>query len=744
MSFRSLGTVRFLALAFAAAVATPSHADWVQSTAVDAVQPAPEAYALQPQNPPSFTWSRHPKATDSTVYTIEIRKGSTTTRYTTTRNWFLPTTKLEDGTYGWRVVASCAPTEWSTERGFVINPTSSVFEVPDSAVMRSRASRSRPRMLPAGFLPYAQWDATRIAERGLALKNLTNDVVRRSVNQGPTDSLWPLTAAGGSTAAFVAQQASIHDLINRTAEQLEAAVLVYKLSPNQTYLTEAIKRADELAALNPKGPTSFVNQDQGTRAIALTLAKTIDLLDGKIDATRRARWVEVVRVRGIDMYNDLAGNNGRLDQFPFDSHGANNLGFLALVSALMLNEFPEATVWFDFSTRAYIHQVYAWSGSEGGYSQGTYYGGAAIDGAVRIWDPLTQLTGVNLFDKPWAKGFTKFFVHFVPPGQQVHVFGDGHESKPYAPMLKALASRVSSSDARWYFNNLTASEDQLTLLNAPYPLPVMQFKGAVNAPPNAAVYPSTGFAAMHSDLWNPVRTSLYFKSSPYGAYTHSHADQNGIVLMRNNKVLLSETGWYDYYGSPLWSTWYRETKSHNAITFDGGVGQPSGGNTLNLRRKGKITAFSHTAALDYIEGDATLAYDGLLTGATRKVWYLRNKDQIVVLDKVSSATARKFEWNFHAPVAINSNADGTAKIVNDTESLCVRPLTSGSTYETRTGPAPKAGTFEAHAAYTRPSATSAEFLMLLDVGCKKPTVSLVVTAAGRTLTVDGQAITLPR
>ncbi|GGY58259.1 oligo alginate lyase [Pseudoduganella albidiflava] len=709
------------------------------------MQPAPTAYALQPQNPPSFTWSRHPKATDSTVYTIEIRRGSEApARYTTTRNWFLPTTKLEHGTYAWRVVASNAPTEWSTERGFVINPTSSVFEVPDSATMRARASRSRPRMQAAGFLPYSQWDAARIAERGVAYKNLGNDVIRRIPNPAPKDSLWTLTAAGGNTAAFVAQQASIHELINKTSEQLEAATLMYRLSGNQTYLDEALKRGDELAALSPSGPTSFVNQDQGTRAIALALSKATDLLDGKIDGSRRARWIEVVRLRGIDMYNDLSGNNGRLDQFPFDSHGANNLGFLALVASLMLNEFPEAAVWFDFSTRAYIHSVYAWSGPEGGYSQGTYYGGAAIDGAVRIWDPLTQLTGVNLFEKPWAKGFTKFFVHFVPPGQQTHLFGDGHEAKPYAPMLKALASRVASSEARWYYNNLTAAEAQLTLLNAPYPLPVMRYTGPVNAPPNGAVYPSIGWAAMHSDLWNPVRTSLYFKSSPYGAYTHSHADQNGIVLMRNNKLLLSETGWYDYYGSPMWSSWYRATKAHNAITFDGGVGQPTTGNTLNLRRKGKITAFSNTATLDYVEGDATAAYDGLLTGATRKVWYMRGKDQVVVLDKLSSLTARSFEWNFHAPVAITKNADGTSTIVNGTESLCIRPLTSGTTFETRVGATPKAGTYEAHAAYTRPSATSAEFLMLLDIGCKKPAVSLTTTSTGRTLSVGGQTIVLPR
>lgn len=745
MSFRSLRTIRFVALACAAAFSLPSHADWAQSPLLDAVQPAPTSFALQAQNPPSFTWSRHPKATASTVYTIEIRKGAgTPARYTTTRNWFLPTTKLEDGTYYWRVVASNAPTEWSSERSFVINPNSSLFEVPDNAVLRTRAtSRARPRMLPVSFQPYSQWNAALIAERGAAVKALTSDVVGHIPMAAVSDSLWPLTASSTNNAAFVSQQSQIRNKLNMTTHQLEAASLLYKLVPNVTYLNEAIKRGDELAALHPDGPTSFVNQDQGTRIIALSLAKAIDLLDGKIDSARRARWAEIVRLRGIDMYGDLAGNNGRLDQFPYDSHGGNNLGFLALVSAMMLNEFPEAREWFDFSTRAYIHSVFAWSGPEGGYSQGTAYGQVVADGALKIWDPLTELIGVNLYEKPWAKGMAKFYAHFVPPGQLTHVFGDGHEDKPYLPILRAFVSRVATSESRWYFNNIGGTEDALTLLLAPSPLPVTRSVYA-NAPYNGGVYPSIGFAAMHSDMWNPVRTSLYFKSSPYGAYNHSHADQNSIVLMRNNKVLLMETGWYDYYGSPLWSSWYRETKAHNAITFDGGVGQPTGGNTLNLRRKGKITAFSTTASLDYVEGDATAAYDGLLTGAIRKVWYLRGKDQIVVLDKLTSATARKFEWNFHAPVAITANADGTSTIVNGTEKLCIKPLTSGSTFETRTGATPKAGTYEAHAAYTRPSATKAEFLTLLDVGCKNLPAYLTSTSTGRTLTIGGQAITLPQ
>jgi hypothetical protein len=39
---------------------------------------------------------------------------------------------------------------------------------------------------------------------------------------------------------------------------------------------------------------------------------------------------------------------------------------------------------------------------------------------------------------------------------------------------------------------------------------------------------------------------------------------------------------------------------------------------------------------------------------------------------------------------------------------------------------------------------STEFLMLLDVGCKKPTVTLTTTSTGRTLQVGTETISLPR
>lgn len=769
--------------------ATTSRADWAISANIEAVRPAPDKMQLQPQNPPGFSWSRYPIATSSTWYLVIIQPPGTASpiKHVVPRNWLLPTHAFPTaGIYTWKVapftrtqamndadaaartkakaagsnlaqieaaaeaavvpLAEAVAKDWSTVRSFTIDSSATKFEVYDNATLRDNVLRhGRSRMLSPTFQPYLKWSSAMVTERGDQVRRLIETVQSRMTMAPVKDSDWPLVSSGTMTTALSNQNSDIRNRINRTSHQVEAAALLYRLKQGEAiataYLNEAIKRGDELAALSPTGPTSYANQDQATRTISLSLSKALDMLWNNLDSTRKATWQSAIARRTTDIYNDLSGSNGRMDQYPYDAHGGNTLGFLALIAALNLGDVPAAQTWFDFAVRTYVHQVYTWSGPEGGYANGTAYGQAAADFSVQIWDPLSQALGVSIYRKPWSDGFLRFMAHFVPPGTPNHVFGDGHEDVPNTYLLKAFASRFNTPAAKWYFNSMAGVEDPLTLLQAPSPLPVNTVTSAV-PPPNGAFYPSVGWAAMHSSLADTKRTSLYFKSSPYGSYNHSHGDQNSIVLNSGGKRLLIEAGYYDWYGSPLWSSWYRATKSHNAVTYDNGVGQRIEGNTVNLGRNGKITGFSTTSAMDYVEGDATPAFEGALSLNRRKVWYFRSQDAAVVMDTLTAPVAHAWEWNFHAAVAITVNADGSATIVNGDRSLCVRSITPGTTLVKRDGPAPRTG-IEEHAAFTRPAALKGEFVILLDVGCKKPAVKLTTGTTSRVLTVGSQTITLP-
>lgn len=724
-----------------------ARADWAQSGDPLVIQPAPRDYQIQAQNPPGFTWARH--ATGPAQYEVEIlaQGSSTPIRAIVERNWYLPTKALPHGNYTWRVRPATS-SDWSAQRPFSITSRSTVFEVPDNATLRARIlSKARPRSLPGTVTPFSTWSTAKKSDLEAYSSRLANEV-KLQITALPllSDERWPLVISSPLTAAMAAQQTDIRQRINEASRQLEAAALVYRIKGEKIFLDEALRKGDQLAALNPKGPTSYKNQDQATRQIALSLIKAVDILAASLDATRKARWLSTVTVRSNEIYANLAGDNGRLDQYPFDSHANTSLVFMVLISSLSLGDIPDAQKWFDFSFRAYANSPSPWSGPEGGYANGTAYAEYTAGYLVALWDPLSQATGVNFYAKPWTLGFLDFATQFTPPGSNKHSFGDGSEQKPDTRVFRAFASRLVSPRAAWYVKGLGGMEDSLSLLQAPYPLPVAHTT-YLSPPSNSAYYPSIGWAAMHSDIGSPGRTSVYFKSSPYGSFNHSHGDQNAFLLSVAGQPLITKAGWYDWYGSPYWKDWYHQSKSQNTITFDAGVGQLVDGYRETLQRNGRITGFAAQPTYDFAEGDAQLAYGAQLTQAKRQLWYLRNQNAVVIRDKLSSAVARKYEFNMHAPIAFTVEDARNVKVAINGQSVCVRSLGAGA-WEKRIGAAPKPGTVEDHGAFVlagNPNVLT-EFLIVLDVGCKRPTMSLTTTGTGasatRTVTVGAQSITL--
>jgi hypothetical protein len=719
-----------------------ARADWAQSADVLVVRPSPGLNQVQAQNPPGFTWARHPAG--PARYEIEITlQGAAPITAIVDRNWYLPTKVMANGNYSWRGRPR-GSTDWSAARPFIIATRSTVFEVPDNVTLRSRImQRGHPRSLPPSFVPMSKWSAARMLALEPYTSRMSNEV-KLQIKALPelSDALWPMATSGTVTAATNTQQTDVRNRINEASRELQAAAVMWRLKGEQIYLTEALRKGDQLAALDPNGPTSFANQDQATREIAVALAKGADVLAGDLDPARRAAWMASVTARVNVMYANLAGDNGRLDQFPFDSHGTTELVFLVLISSLTLGDIPDAQKWFDFSFRAYANNPSPWSGPEGGYANGTAYAEYTAGYLVSLWDPLSQATGVNFYGKPWAVGFLDFATEFTPPGTRTHVFGDGSGTRPDPRVFHAFASRLWSPRAAWYVKNLGGTEDTLTLLQAPYPLPVASTI-YLSPPSNSAYYPSIGWVAMHSDLGSTGRTSVFFKSSPYGSFNHSHGDQNAFLLSVAGQPLIIKAGWYDWYGSPNWLSWYRQSRSANALTFDGGKGQLVDGYRETLQHNGKIAAFSAQPTYDYAEGDATPSYGTQLSMAKRQLWYLRTVNAVLIRDRLAAAVPHVFEFNLHAPTAILAEDASNVKIAINGQSVCVRSLGAG-TWSSWIGPAPKPGTVEDHGAFKLPNdgKAPAEFLMLLDVGCKRPVVDIATSGGVRTVTVGGQSVTL--
>lgn len=529
-------------------------------------------------------------------------------------------------------------------------------------------------------------------------------------------------------------------------------------SQDEVHAMAAKKRALAMAAWAPRGATGYFNHDQAGRSVAWTLALAYDWLYDRWTTEERRKLLAAIEPRVEDMLSPpvqglptgWAGLDGgkKLDRWPYDSHGGVTLARLAVICTALAGEGEP----FDRCAKAvvprYLARPIAWGGADGGFANGTHY--AQWDVAFThfvVWHLLKNALGEDLWQRDWAKGYLDFIAYFLPPGTPTGMFGDGAEERHagvWATQARAYAAALPSPLADWYARNQFGEQaTHLALLLAP-PRDWDAIPGALPAgTPHAVHLADIGWVAMHSDLADRSRTSVYFKSSPYGSYNHSHADQNSFVIHARGRVLAADSGYYDFYGSPHWKGWYKQTRAHNAITFDGGQGQLH--DTMDA--KGRITRFEHHADYDLATGDATAAYGGALTRAVRSIVYLR-PDTVLVYDSLASKTPRTWEWNLHAMSKMKEKGPRELEIEQDGVRMCVRLLEApeGAFTQTDSFTAEPQGKYprQWHGRLTSgQKSMQANFMALLDVGCRGTEVSLgkagghrVVMLAGRSFVFD--------
>ncbi len=384
-----------------------------------------------------------------------------------------------------------------------------------------------------------------------------------------------------------------------------------------------------------------------------------------------------------------------------------------------------------------------WGGADGGFGNGTAQADWDTGTNLPVWYVLKNATGIDLAKKEWVRNYSRYLAYFLPPNTPSGLFGDGQEqhlSEIWARVGKAYTAFAPSPLGEWYASHQYGEDDErLELLLAP------KFGRHRDLPPegtpNGAVFPSIGWAAMHSDLSDPARTSVYFKSSPYGSFNHSHADQNSFVVNDKGKRLAIASGYYDNFRTPHWTEWYKQTRATNAITFDGGKGEGSDGRQFT----GEIVAFENHPAYDVVAGRAEKAYAGALTRAERTLVYVR-PGTIVVRDSLASSSPHTWEWNIHALNRMNKVSERRVAIVNGDARMCVEmlggPDVSFDQNDRFTAP-PQSSSMNSkepnqwHGAFaTRAPSTSAEFVALMRVG------SDCTNASPATLSVSGEAVTV--
>ncbi|MEC9347448.1 MAG: heparinase II/III family protein [Pseudomonadota bacterium] len=753
-------------------IQAPEVTDWLVPTDPREVRPYPFNGARPAQNPPSFRWRL---VDPDDVYEVVIRQPDGSEIRRTTRSNFLNLDMpLPVGTYAWQVrrwPSFAGAEQWSKERGFELLPDARGAPPASPRLAFERAANApRPRLLPR-----EPFRSLLLADAYVGWKRRFFDILEARQRSAPPLPDTETRLSGGNLRNLdredlVMFRRAVRGNVRRVMRVLYDAMVVRIVtrgwSGDAQALTQSLDAVRWLVALDPRGETSNEAEDLLNLRIAKALAVALDTLHDDMDPRLRLDVIRTIEDRTQQAFDAYVLHNIRaLAAYPYNSHGYRHAVSILAISTLLAGDSPRAVAWFRTLYPLFLGLGNPWGGDDGGYANGVNYGVWELLSNAQQWDTIRGTTDVDYFDTAWARGQGLFLSYVVPPGAPNSGFGDGGEE--YRPLVWAETARLLFERtrlpvagrlfARWQqfirdsdFSEADMDEEvtgwTILLGSSLPPAPLSTIASESTHLPDSAIFPSIGWSVMHSDIDSPDRYSILFKSSPYGSFSHSHADQNSFIINGLREAIAIDSGYYDTHKSRHHLAWTTRTEAHNAITFDGGKGQPWD----DLEAQGRLTLFARCPDFDAVAGDATAAYRGQLGDARRTLLYLR-PGQVLIHDRLASDTPRRFEWNIHALRRMQMDATGTLRLAMNRGSVCIRRLAGPDADFTQTDafpvdPDPRLQpdwTPQWHGRFTMMSPVNAtSWLYLVSLDCTAADVRDVRTLASgdMALVLDGHDI----
>ncbi|HID06597.1 MAG TPA: DUF4962 domain-containing protein, partial [Armatimonadetes bacterium] len=426
-------------------------------------------------------------------------------------------------------------------------------------------------------------------------------------------------------------------------DAMERCALVYLLTGDRKYGDEAKRRILHFFSWNPNGSTSLFHNDEPAMWMMMRGVRAYDWIYELFTPDERKHVEAVMRIRAEQFYQRL--RRRPFESNPYESHAGRILGFLGEVALAFIHEWEEAPDWLDYVLKIFWCVYPAWAEDDGGWQEGPGYWRAYMSFALHFVVALKQATGVDLTKKPFFRNTPYYKLYTNPPYARHSPFGDGQHAPPgrgAGHVMYHFSTLLRDPYIRWYSDYMKSGPGASILGFVLYD-PTVKSKPPTDLP-QARLFAGVGLVSMHTNLADG-NDDVHFlmRSSPFGAISHGHADQNAFTLEAFGEALAIASGYYPWYGSPHHARWTRQTKAKNCITIDGGIGQ-----TVRKREaNGRIVAFVHGRGYDYALGDATPAYEGRLTQFHRHVIHVR-PGIFILFDNVSAPKPVTFEWWLHA------------------------------------------------------------------------------------------------
>ncbi|HSI32059.1 MAG: DUF4962 domain-containing protein [Phycisphaerae bacterium] len=557
-------------------------------------EPAPANGGPVSTNPPSLQWPsvKHWEGRD-VRYEVELSddpqfgKARTVQGQPQRACFFNPHKKLAPGTWHWRYqIQDGAARVTKGPYAFVVNADTPVFESAPFDTFAAAVPTRRPIVVTLG----RDITAVRKAAADHPLAPAVIDAGRKAavaeVYDGPIDA-----ANDPARARTLSRQAGRE---TRLVNDLVDACTLVDDAPMRAAL---VRRLDVLL----KWPTDDLLGSQ----VLTALTRAYDAVGAQLPADTRARILSAIDTR---LRTGLSAWPGNIEGRQVENHfwqmelAANFTAALAT-----LHDLPASREMLEYTYGLFLARFPNLATQDGGWAEGLGYFGVNRSAVVDMALLIKAVGHVDVFEMPWYRSLTDYLIYFAPAGGPIDGFGDmhdrvvgggdvgggmmlvvGHETGDPKALYRAGLSGGSAE--RWYriVNNLPAA-----------PAGVAPPTGL----PQARLFAGVGLAALHTDVSDGSRdTAVYFRSSPFGAKGHMHANQNAFNLSRRGEPLFYSSGYYTSFADPHSLSSYRHTRAHNAILVNG-CGQAFGHEGY-----GWVKRFADGREIGYVCGDATMAY----------------------------------------------------------------------------------------------------------------------------------------
>ena len=636
------------------------------------------------ENPPRFTWL--PVIEDEAVYVLRVSQDrdfppkATQTFAPVPLNFFTPDCTLTPGDWYWSYAVwsqqdGKPATGWSETRQFTLAENLPETPLPVRAQRYGTATTVRPRLWldPEKLVQFRAALAVDPDHCGWTtfFTRSVEPWINAPVMQEPvgypehkrTAPVWRATYIACQELLYAIRHLAIAGQV-LDDDGLRARAKVWLL---------------EAASWNPAGTTSRSYTDEWAFRVNVALAWGYDWLHGDLDEAERACVRDALIARTRETAEHVI-DNARIQLFPYDSHAVRAVSAVLVPASLaLLGETDEAQQWLDYAVE-FLFTVYSpWGDNQGGWAEGPHYWMTGMAYLIEAANLLRSATGLDLYRRPFFQATADFPLYTKAPETRSATFGDDATQGDRVCVkmgynVRQFSGVTGNAAYQWYFETIRDADpgtekefynwgwwdlnfDDLVYRHDYETVPARPPSDL----PKLKHFQGIGWACIQHRLDEPdAHLQFNFKSSPFGAISHSHGDQNAFCLHAFGEDLAINSGYYVAFNSTMHRNWRRQTRSKNAVLINGTGQYGDMDKALAARATGRILCAEDRGDYVYIAGDATAAYavvNPAITDVRREVYFIHDQ-YFVIIDSVDADDPVTLEWLLHtgAPMVLGEKS----------------------------------------------------------------------------------------